>query len=169
MCHLVLVGRQLTGAAVRAVARLTGAAVARRPLAVRKPVVDHLQVAVSPIPVASPVLAARSRTAVVASDYVWPTPIAVVHSLLVLGRLASKGRLILMNAKAAPQNPSDAGSGEAAKKSPTFVVRLLPGLGAAGGVLTVGWVEPLFLGLILAAAWVGVAAISVWFLDRRGR
>lgn len=169
MCHLVLVGRQPTGAAVQAVARPTGAAVARRLLAVHDPAMARLPAAVRLIPVASPVLAARNRLAVVASEYFWPIPITVFPGLLVLGRLASKGRLILMNATAAPQNPGDVGGEEAAKKSPKFVVRLLPGLGAAGGVLTVFWVEPIYLGLILAAAWVGVAAILVWFLDRRGR
>ena len=79
------------------------------------------------------------------------------------------GRLILMNKAATPQSPGNTGGDEAAKKSPKIVIRLLPGLGAAGGVFTVGWVEPLYFGLILAAAWIGAAAVLVWYLDRRGR
>ena len=74
-----------------------------------------------------------------------------------------------MKTAAAPQSPGDAGGKEAAKESPKFVIRLLFGLGAAGGAPIVVWVEPLSLGLILAAAWTGVAAAVVWYLDRRGR
>lgn len=105
----------------------------------------------------------------VASGYFHLIPIALISGLLVQGRQGTGGRLMLVSETARPQNPGDAGGEEAAKKSPTFLMRLISGLGAAGGAPIAVFVEPLSLALTLVAVWLGAMAALMLFLDRRGR
>ena len=74
---------------------------------------------------------------------------------------------MFVSSAATQQNRGDVSGEGTNKKSSRFVLRLLPCLAPVGAVPIVEWVEPLSLGLPLAAVWIGAASVLVWFVSRK--